>query len=593
MVFTALIFLLVCGNLYGHVDWSPFECLENIDGDLSLRLIKDLPIHQYWDVQKGSFRTGIIGELLNKTLPQYVTSLNTKVGKGSTFSSIESLVVDQAAIYMHGISALRSVGNISRAVHDVVNMTATANWTSSLHVDIGPSVDDMKTLQHATLVYLATLSTTVAEVEDDFQLTKQLMSEGNSTAVADLLLVQNRQLNLLDGHFRRVLRTVVEKYDRIGRGHAVSESRLRAVRKHFANEEHSAAYMTSLRQVERTMEALRFRAAEELKMAEQQQAFEDSQLSLTKSEVLQAEVEQVIAAFFQEVLSCMHQLMAEPSATLSAIMYGTAVVAVVLTILELARTVSDAARRLAGASHLPQVRQLTNRPGIRNRTGAPLAWPAAVAEDIHEVYLSMHTAIANGLPLPCVLVAGPTGSGKSAAIQSLLDNLASALHDQPRPPFIVEVCGADLRALGDGEATRFLNDLVCRSRAGPLLLVVDDADCIIRRRHGPTDFDGTLAVRHGRGDMRSSGCLFALLAGLRVNCAGVGLLLTTRLSVNGVDEAILDRCGTSYGSLLRDLAQYLQLLCVGCLLTGWMQLFSCRCRTVCSGCAALWQPCSA
>lgn len=535
----AFVLLLSCGQFYGHVDWSSFERVENIDDRDSLSLIKGLPMHQYWDVQRGSFRTGIIGEKLNTTLPQYVSSLSTKVGKGGTTSTIESLVVDQVAIYMHGISALRRLGNISREIQDAVSIDAivrTSNVTTGLSVNTTPepSVDDVKALQHAALVHLTALSTTAAEVEDDFMLVKQLINDRNATAVADQLLAHNRLLDLLNDYFRRGLSTLVDKYDQLDRDHTMSEDRLRVVRKQLSNEEHSSANEASLREVERVMETLRFRAEEELKMVKQQQEFEDSQLMSTKSEVLQAEVEQVIGAFFAELVSCAQQCVADPGATLSAVMYGLLVVVVMLTVLELVHTVSDAVRRLSGASHLPQVRLLANRPTAGSEAGVQLHWPATVTNNLQQVYRSIQTAVDNSLPLPCVLVAGSTGSGKSTALKNIMDGLSSAERGQSRPVFVVEVCGADLRALGDGEAARFLNDLVCRRRAGPMLLVIDDADCIIRRRH-----------RSSEGDKRSSGCLFALLAGLRENSARVGLLLATRLSVDDVDEAILDRYFTS------------------------------------------------
>jgi hypothetical protein len=87
--------------------WSVYEVLEDesvYNISQSLSYVKDIPVHTYWDVHRGGFRTGVIGEKIIETFPQFVTySLiknGTKDSRGP-ISLINVTTIDTSTLFMH------------------------------------------------------------------------------------------------------------------------------------------------------------------------------------------------------------------------------------------------------------------------------------------------------------------------------------------------------------------------------------------------------------------------------------------------------------------------------------------------------------
>ena len=128
----------------------------------------------------------------------------------------------------------------------------------------------------------------------------------------------------------------------------------------------------------------------------------------------------------------------------------------------------------------------------------------------------------------------------------VLENMAQAAASSGASISSLIVCGADLQAMGNGRATDFLNNLICKyvnqsGRREALVLMVDDADSIIAARGGGGGGQQQQGLEATSQGGCYSGSLFALLTGLRDNSPFVSVVLTSRLAVNAVDVAILDR----------------------------------------------------
>jgi hypothetical protein len=86
--------------------WSVYEVLEDekVNITQSLSYLKEIPVHTYWDVHKGGFRTGVIGDQIIDTFPQFVTySLiknGTKDSRGP-ISLINVTTIDTGTLFMH------------------------------------------------------------------------------------------------------------------------------------------------------------------------------------------------------------------------------------------------------------------------------------------------------------------------------------------------------------------------------------------------------------------------------------------------------------------------------------------------------------
>jgi hypothetical protein len=583
VLIAAVVVVCMCASGMGmptQVDWNPFDVMGVVDDTASVNLLKSLQVHQYWDVQKGSFRTGILGERLNATHPQFVSPLTAKVSKGGALTTVETLLVDQPALFMHGLSALRGLIDINNRLYEAVTSgeLGDCDGESALLNVGGPSLEELQMLRSALQKRLSTFSSAAEDIERSFAVSQRLLRESNVGSTEDYRRAHDELMALTESHLKELVLTTSQRYAALGDAQASADKSMLSIKLDLLYRDHESSITALHRQINVTMEALRYRAAEELKVALQQQQFEEVQLLATKSELLQAEVEQVINTFFAEVMHCLQQLTADPAALMTALRYGLMVAVGLLTFLEVVQMLMAVARQLAGASYLPHVRRLdavTESPSAAERD---LSWRPEIANALDQVRASLCAAVTSSLPLPNVLISGPSGSGKSAAVRSLIQQVGLASRGQRQRSYVLEVCGADLQALGDGAATQFLNDLIrsASSRPGPLLLVVDDADAIV------------MARGKGEGHRKASGCLFALLTGLRENSVRVGMVLATRLDVSDVDESVLDRwvqrCGTSW---------WLYSPCDYFSGSGWMRAWSCPCLTTPSASTVPWPRCTA
>lgn len=93
------------------INWSAFDQESSISIEESKDLISAIPIQQYWDVLKGAFRTGIIGEKIIelKHRDLLVSHIEKKVTVKGKIRSVGTDVVELPIVFMHAINTLKDL----------------------------------------------------------------------------------------------------------------------------------------------------------------------------------------------------------------------------------------------------------------------------------------------------------------------------------------------------------------------------------------------------------------------------------------------------------------------------------------------------
>jgi hypothetical protein len=418
----------------------------------------------------------------------------------------------------------------------------------SIVLSDSPSREELAALREA--VHIRELSINHINTTNDVLLGARIAIQHvrNATMVSHLNQVHTTSYHDLGKYFEALRTTTAAKFAALANVAIASEASVRQLKEDELRSDAEAAINSFRREVDLLMGALMFRHEQELQAALRHQEYAEQQLLATQTDLLQVEVEEVINTFFAEVMDCARVLTSNPAAALAGLRYGALAVLTMLTVVEVIKVILAVARKLSGASYLPQVIRLDRRPAPADDTDSKMYWAPEIAERAGTVCTAFGVAIAQCLPLPNVLVCGPAGSGKSSMVDNIVRCIHRAVCRHGRSCSLLRVCGADLQALGEGEATHFLNELLRGAQErGMLVLVLDDADSIVAGRGGweaearrCEAADGNSSELTAGG--RPAGCLFSLLTGLRQNFAHVSLIAVSRQQVCGVDDALLDRC---------------------------------------------------
>ena len=550
--FLLVVLFLDWSHSYADViDWSHFEIADEVIGIDSVAFIRDLPVHQYWDVHKGSFRTGVIGDIISKTHPSLVSSLERKTMKAGKSAMIETIVVDQLALYMHTLLAIQKIIDRHNMVSVLINPGGERGYDARtiLFDSENVSLSDLA-LEHQTLqMHKLRLNLISQSIELERDRSHLLNSERNFSMMNSLDELHTQLLSASDSSFHDRRQNSYAKYQNLLRLILKHEESKRLYLREFLESQYILVEVALQRSINTTMQALAFRNMGELEVSLKQQENQEIEIFTIKADLLRTEVEEVIETVFEEIYGGVRMITTDPTAVWLAFQYALLVAGLFLFTLEIVRLLLIVVKKVCGASHLSQVAPLTNS-GVGYSPNA-FCWAPGSSNQLRIAIDSFATAITNGLPLPNMLVSGPAGSGKSTVCGILLDRVAllSGNSAQYRSCNCLRVCGADLQALGSGPATHYLNELFQsyshRSWKRPLILMIDDADCLVGSRNAnDIQFNQEKCNEYNSEiDTRTTafGCLFSLLTGIRDNHTGVSVILVCRLNIDSVDSALLDR----------------------------------------------------
>jgi hypothetical protein len=542
------------------INWSSFSVEELMDPGESVALIRNIQFNQYWDVTKASYRTGVLGERMKQTHPQFVSEVDKKVTIAGKMRTAKTFVLDSSLLSMHSLVAMQALVASEQLYRGKINVFDTTSGTESEARRL-VSADNFTSLpeQAAHKSYLQhRKSALTSSIQLQSQRTKSRLDRVALRTVQKMEVVEREHAELLaymGHHHEKLNSTNVEKYREL---QALTE-RIESSRLEFEvatlKTQHEAAVDQVRRSVTLALETIKFRSSEELALLHQLQDFDASLATDTKLKLIQAETREFMDAIFNEVYA-LTSFVHDPWRALSLLRYFLLGATLILVLFECFQLALAAMRRLSTKSFVATVSRSTSH----SRSWTLFRWgrPEQQASLLDGVLLSaesraqlcgiidaMRVAAAQTLPLPNVLIVGPSGSGKSIISRLIIDSrvVGSEVGN-------MIVCGGDLQAMGDG-ATVFLNGVIrnCCQQRSRLILVLEEADGVVSARGPPTSTDGVgegaASAKAASNNNNNNNCIFSLLAGLRENSAWISLVIVSRVAAVNIDSALLDRIDLS------------------------------------------------
>ena len=552
------------GGDTASIDWSPFTTQSDVNLTSSKLFIADIPVHQFWDVLKASFRAGVMGEMVKDMLPRMVSRVERRLTLSGKSSLVESYIVETSLLFMHSIGALKYLDTVLSDAQIKLSIASVVPWGEVLVGLVGESANSGKepAIISRSLPSLRLLkeilnlhSVTTEQVGKNWAAQIQIKSDRFSAyhqrkkflskEMHDLLLLE------IEEHYSRRNLTTVEKFLRLD--HVVrdlAEKRVK-VGQSMIYEEFNLSHSILERRSVASEEAFLFR------MEQEKLLFKEAEMGLhdlvnAKAFLLQVSMEQGLQTVFTEGARLVSELYSDPIFALQMVALLVGAALCILVLVESAQMLGMVLRRRSRLSRLQQTRRGRDRlasvavPVLRNALTAEhmlveelqkLSFPQSIQSLVTSVQQTLKSGTCSGLGLPTILLTGPSGSGKSTICELLETSLANHMKVQ-------NVCGGDLQALG-AEAGLFLRELLTTSqrkkRHGekPTLLFIEEADSIVRARS--TSCQQLHGAATGSCGRAASVCLYALLTGLAEHSPCLAVVFTTRLPVSAVDEALRDR----------------------------------------------------
>jgi hypothetical protein len=109
-------------------DWRYFDIIGSTNTSESAQLIKQVPIHRYWDTGKASFKTGILPDYIIETYPDLVSTMDIKItrhGKPLIFPNAK--IVDQNILFDHMINAIQYLAKEMNMLYDSILFLNSTN----------------------------------------------------------------------------------------------------------------------------------------------------------------------------------------------------------------------------------------------------------------------------------------------------------------------------------------------------------------------------------------------------------------------------------------------------------------------------------
>ncbi len=543
-------------NALDTADWSYFEGVNEIDGQHSASLIRSLATHQYWDVLKGVYRTGMLGESLLPAHPELVSRLEKKltVGAGSKDHKVDSLVVDTSTVFAFGLAALKNLCFYASELS--INLIAYEkrkhDKTSDKHHKIRNlmSKEDLAVEMEILQLRLATLTQLVQSKHEKLSLKyANLDFRANGSHINHLELHETLQR---DKRQQQVVsqQLAAERVRLLLTAYQETEDSVVASERDILQKEFAAEVKLLESDGDVIVAAAAFRVSEQLAAARQNEQVE-LRILAARSEALRGSTTQIVDVVFRELAAQCAGLLQDPWTLLSYSRYLLLAVALTAIALELSQLLKRLLRRAFSGSadssftilsraRSTQLNIRASRDDVKDSSLLERHQIVASADSRAAILAcvdSLAVAVARGGALPNILLCGAAGCGKTVLARAICAE--SALR-------VTFLNAGDLQALGS-QGGLFLNKLFAQGAVAGSgrrqLIVVENADPFIasrQHRQQPHSEDDDPAQQQTT-NCNTNSCLYALLNGIRESCPGHAVLLTTRLDVTAVDSAILDR----------------------------------------------------
>lgn len=580
------------------INWEPFEIQGLVNSSESIDFIKSLPLYDYWDASKNSFRTGILGEKILNLYPNLITYIEKKITINNKVYTAGSHVVDTSIIFLYSVSAIQYLIQISDEIENKIRIpTTTIDDNSEITakyntlVNGNESFSSIPELQFKKNYLIAQCDiiqksidlinkqkiTELEKIRYKSNLNKQVKLSIHDTIIHDLYEHHNRTSMLNRVKLQELSEIAYEM-----------EQKKLAYEQELIRHKYKEDIMNLENEVNITMNIIAYRIEEELAMRKQQQEIEQTTIIDKKHELLKNEMEMILQTLFHECKTSMELLYEDPQIVISIVKYLFIGLVVLLVMLELFQFILSTVKQLTSKRFISKQVLSTEAASMmivhekddgEENDGGSICSDSGQRirfifnADIQSKYFlirdSIITATRFKLPLPNILISGPSGCGKTVISQIIMNYTASSCdssssssnshsggsrswsNSNSAVQFVV-ICGGDLKSLGVG-ASLFLTDVITKAiqQKQQTIVVLDEADDIILARsrvvvmvdNNKNNDSYNNHQQNMKLTKKSSGdiCLFSLLNGLRQSSQYVSVIITSRLPLSSIDNALLDR----------------------------------------------------
>lgn len=570
IIFSFLLLIYLYGTVGGEAplkvartpDWNNFETIRDIDPVTSREMLSKLSVQFYWDVLRGLYRTGVIAvddsSILTEEMDnqlKLIKKVNKQINHRRQAFTVEHKIIETSILFMFMLSSIKDLSlssdNMQNKLFDYLQTHPITTLIPSDNVNL-------------SVIDLISQADVDAELEI-LQLQYQVMNDSETVLTqrqkVDLQNIHNlhserknqreylhKQLLLaIHDHYRNIDGFIVEKHENLTQLFTQLENQEYELQQQLLQSEYDEAITQLQREITLVLELIQFRREEESRVFHELENI-DLKLTQAKLDLSRVQMEQIVSTVFEEISSFFFSCFGDIWVVLLYTRLFLLFMITLITVIEVIKSLHLIVQKISSTSSLDKSRVfVSQQPEAKSRYFRQIKSQHKSPQETAEIMMtqSIQSQVVLNTPeiqllqhifstfclsfttsttacLPVVLLQGEAGCGKTFTSKLILEEVTKLTSNSPFVSLIM-FTGHDLLALGT-QANIFLRDLFDSKKK--MVVVIDDVDSLIQSR-----------------DITSSSqsILYALLEGLRQPSCTQSVILTTRLSLDRIDTALLDR----------------------------------------------------
>eukprot|EP01038_Epipyxis_sp_PR26KG_P013813 gene13813-18527_t len=516
-----------------NIDWSNFLKIESGENlHMSREIIDQLEFLNYWDTQKMTFKTSLLGEYLEKSLPELVTTVEKRMKLSSnndtTTKTVTHKIVDTSTIFMHSVFLIKQISNLSDHIKSNLEHYIKMKKDMISINEAYPLAGKLSSLlqkKYALQLRITTINTKldIYRLENEWKYSNlKILSElrrknhdYNNERLTNISLLHRNELLNISHHKTVVLEDIFKTST-----DAMIQSESSNLNSSIENQ------LELLRLSSHSNNnIIEFRAQEEIRLKNMNvQIAIDHQINIALKE------KENWRATFELITNELQTLfIIDAHTAMVGIRFMLIIIIGYVIIMELWNAFKRFLTQKLKKNPLIITKKMVKSSAVNSilpPQGSNSPIPNLEDEIIHpdikyllRMYIKRQTSLCL---LPNVLFVGPAGCGKTYNAEQII---ASSGFE------CVKLNGGDLLSVGLKASGGVLRDIMlqCQKSKRPTIVMIDEADALIGTRGG-------IATKSNN----CAGALYAILDTVRNNSSYVSLLLISRLECNRIDTAILD-----------------------------------------------------
>lgn len=190
-----------------QVNWAAFTCVQSVNVTESLEIVRTVPILHYFDVIKSDYRTNVIGELVEKALPDLVVRMERKFTKKNGTQYVYDVpVIDSSKFFMHFIVCLQEVEKkLTKLYQDVEETLADAQ---AVHKRLDVALLSRFPAFHQILHHIGNDNTITTDVNITQKLSLHSDSWQHSNTLKVKVAIGDLSLRLLQSKYNQLMQYI-------------------------------------------------------------------------------------------------------------------------------------------------------------------------------------------------------------------------------------------------------------------------------------------------------------------------------------------------------------------------------------------------